>query len=220
MAKRNAATAPPTINHAGIDSLGSQRPCVKNQPISMMTDTAQSRPIVVLLYPNSSQYSEKNTYIAICESTCSAMLTNIQATCGCLSTGHTGGAASCAVASRISGTCQQLITSITKVSMHSSGKWRMPNTSNHAPAASTVSIKPSEPNSRTRPCSLTLNTPFCVTTCDSADSLIGINALLFRYIKSKQAISHSAPPPGQKNPSDPNNARHDEIRSKCACRPV
>ena len=46
---RNTISTAASSSHPVRDRRGSQRPWVKNQPISMMTDTAHSRPMVVLL---------------------------------------------------------------------------------------------------------------------------------------------------------------------------
>lgn len=46
---RNSIAAEHTINQAVKLKRGSQRDCVKNQPISTTTDKAQSSPIMVLL---------------------------------------------------------------------------------------------------------------------------------------------------------------------------
>jgi hypothetical protein len=68
------------------------------------------------------------------------------------STGSTGTLASCAgMASLRSGRNQTLAVTAASVSVVQAGKWPMPACSNQAPAANTVTRKPSEPHSRTRP---------------------------------------------------------------------
>jgi hypothetical protein len=58
---RKTITDEHKTNQAVKGMRGSQRDCVKNHTISTATDTAQSMPIMVLLYPKESRYSEKKT---------------------------------------------------------------------------------------------------------------------------------------------------------------
>ena len=88
----------------------------------------------------------------MCDSTWKNIDANNHRTAGCRRMGRTGSRSSCAgTASFRSGSHQTLATTAASVSNVQAGKCCMPNASNQAPAANTVTRNPAEPHSRTRP---------------------------------------------------------------------
>ncbi len=88
----------------------------------------------------------------MCASTWQNTAAKNQRTGGWRSTGQTSGWRSSAWgASLKSGSSHTLITTAPRVSSVQAGKCPRPKRSNHQPAITTVTRKPSEPQSRTRP---------------------------------------------------------------------
>ena len=88
---RNTITPAQTMSQADKLKRGNHRLWVKNQTISVPTDTAHKMPIMVLLYPKASKYKDKKTYTPICANTWKNTLAKNQRTLACFSTPKTGG---------------------------------------------------------------------------------------------------------------------------------
>ena len=88
---------------------------------------------------------------------------------------------------------QVLRATASSMAVFQCGKWPMPNPSNQAPAANTVTKNPIEPHSRTRPYKRPSKTPPRVTRCAMADSFIGIMALVCKNITNSTRATQATP---------------------------
>ena len=100
----------------------------------------------------SSRYSDRNVYRLVCASTVKNTAAKNQATTGWRSTDSTAGAVSWPpLSSRVSGRRSAATSSSANMPVTSHGNQPMPARSSTPPAATTVTMKPIEPQTRTRP---------------------------------------------------------------------
>ena len=88
------------------------------------------------------------------------------------------------------GSHQTATLSSAKVATVQRGKSAMPWRSNHTPAANTVTKKPNEPQSRTRPYLWVLNCPPSLTRWAMAASLSDIKGLVWMNKSTITALNH------------------------------
>src|SRR5262245_39928654 len=149
---RSADTSAASSSQLCIDSRSNQWPCVQKKTISTSTPTDHSSPIAVSVMPNDAAKSEKNAYRLTCASTVRNTPAKNQATSGRRSTASVpAGAASWCAGSLTGGKRQSENASNTHSASSSQGQAHTPTACSSAPASTTATVKPIEPQTRVRP---------------------------------------------------------------------